>query len=409
MYKRGLILVLCLFIGSSFANNDQYTRKQIEDIIFDFRVGVEFKIKEERMEQLVKISETEQILQKDEKVVPILIQCLKDQLPEPLETKVKEQIQKESDSYYFMRGDSSSVPIQGWAERVLQKIGKPAVPKLILSISTQPQTIPAVARILGETGDIRAVFPIITVLNNTNNNFYVRYMAAYALGKLGSPEAIPHLIEALKGQPDDPYNSYKLSNMAADSLAKLTGLSYGFTLTFNMVTKGGDKSANFQFNGSESEKEKNIKKWKEWWHEYESMLVDVSKFMGTYAASLTRGDKQAIQESRYIDYIQRIEGRIIDQSIPNNKENILSNCTKDLIDSLEYRKNVEYQIKCNNLKIERDNIIVSCEDKLLLDSGEYRRLYSNQIKRILVKNNDSYQIRQEDLSMWTDISYDPER
>jgi hypothetical protein len=410
MRKRGLILVLCLLVSSSFSNSQQYTKEQIEDIIFDFREGVGFKIKEERMEQLIKMSETEQNFLNSEEVVPVLIGCLKDRLPEPLETRVKEAIQKEGISMVFKPQDQSSVPIQGWAVRTLIKIGKPAVLKLISSINTQPETISTVTGILGEIGDKRAVSSIISLLDNTSNDFSVRYAAASLLGKLGSPEAIPQLIEALKGQPNDTYtyNSNKLSNTAADSLAKLTGQSFGFTLTFSRVTKGGDKSPNFQINGSKSEKEKTIKKWNEWWHEYESMFIDVSKFMDIYAISLTKGDKQAIQYSRSTDYIQIIDGRIIDQTISTNEENILSNCTKDLINSLEYRKKVEYQIKCKSLKIESDNIIVSCEDKLLLDSGEYKRIFSSQTKRILVKNKDSYQIRQEDLSMWTNITYESE-
>ena len=397
MYRRGIILILCLFVSSSYASIQQYTKEQIEDIIFDFRVGVDSKIKEKRLEQLVSLTE---------KVVPILIECLKDKLPEPLEARVQEQIRNEGDSYYFMRGDSSSVSIQGWAEMTLEKIGIPAVDKLIESIDTQPDTISQVARILGSIGDKRAIPSIIDVLNNTKNNFYARTNAANVLGKLGSTEAIPHLIEALKGQPNDEYNSYKLSNQAADSLAKITGQSFGFTLTFIRTDKGGDKSAYFHLNRSESEKAETIKQWAEWWHNYEIQLSDISKFLDTYAALLSKSNTQSIESFRSSDYIQLINGTIIDQSIQNNKENILSNCTKDLINSLEYREKVEYQIKCENLKIERDNIIISCEDKLLLDSGENKRIFTSNIRRILVKKGESYKIIQEDLPMWVDKTYE---
>ena len=224
MYRRVTIIFLCLFICSSFANTQLYTKEQIEDLIFDFRIGVDYKIKEEKMSQLLKISEIEQILNTGEQVIPILIECLKDHLPEPLETRVQEANRKLGS--HPDKSDGSSIPIQGWAETTLKGIGKPAVLKLIKSIDKQTDTNSRAVRILGSIGDKRAVPSIITVLDNTKNGFHLRSEAANALGKLGSIEAIPHLIEALKGQPDDSYNSYKLSNMAADSLAKLTGQSF---------------------------------------------------------------------------------------------------------------------------------------------------------------------------------------
>jgi len=367
-------------------------------------VRVDHKIKEEKMEQLLKICELEQILKKEQNVIPILIKCLKDPLPEPLETRVKKAIQDEGILLYS-RGDISSVPIQGMAEMTLQRIGKPAVPELIESIKIQPETVSQAIRILGSIGDKSAVPSIINVLDNTNK-FNTKCDAANALGKLKSTEAIPYLIEALKGQPDDPYNSYRLSNQAADSLAKITGQSFGFTLTFIVATKGGDKSANFELNGSESEKEKTIKQWTEWWHNYEIQFSNISKFIDAFALSLSKSDTQAIESFRSSDYIQLIDGKIIDPSTQNNKDSILSNCTSVLINSLENRKKVEYQIKCKNIKTERNNIIVFCEDKLLLEFDEYKRFFKSNTKRILVKDEKSYKIVQEDLSMWSDRTYE---
>lgn len=393
---RGTIIVLCLFISSSFANTQQYSREQIEDIIFDFRVGIDSKIKEERLEQLLLMGE---------QVVPILIECLNDKLPEHLESKVQEK-NRQRGNQMINQADSSSIPIQGWAETTLKRLGKPAVSQLIESIDTQPITISTVVRILGSIGDKRAIPSIINVLDNTKNNFSIRINAANALGKLGSTEAIPHLIEALKGQPDDQYNSYKLSNTAADSLAKITGQSFGFTLTFIVATKGGDKSVNFELNGNESEKEKTIKQWTEWWHNYEIQFSNISKFIDAFALSLSKSDTQAIESFRSSDYIQLIDGKIIDPSTQNNKDSILSNCTSILINSLENRKKVEYQIKCKNIKTERNNVIVFCEDKLLLEFDEYKRIFKSNTKRILVKDEKSYKIVQEDLSMWADRTYE---
>ena len=172
-------------------------------------------------------------------------------------------------------------------------------------------------------------------------------------------------------------------------------------MTFNIATKAGDKSANFQLNGNESEKEQAIKRWTEWWHNYKNQYSDISKFLDTYAESLSKSDNQAIESLRSSDYIQLIDGKIIDQSIHSNRENILSNCTRDMITSLENIKKVEYQIKSEIFKIERDNIIVSCEDKFLLDSGEYKKIFTSNTKRILVKDGESYKIIQEYLSMWS--------
>jgi hypothetical protein len=399
MYREGIILVSCLFINLSFANAQQDTKEEIEDIIFDFRIGVDSKIKDEAAKKLVEMGE---------QVVPILIEYLKEQLPEPIETRVKEA-NSQKGTLLSMQADGSSIPIQGWAETTLKRIGESAVPKLIESILNQPETISRVVRILGDIGDKRAVSPLISVLNDTNNNFYIRTMAAYALGKLGSPESIPHLIEALKGQRNDPYNTDKLANMAADSLAKLSGQSFGFTLTFDTTSKAGDKSANFKFEGNQSEKEKTINEWKIWWRQYSTILIDIPRFLNTYATYMKNEDTKSIQELRGADYTQRIDERVLDDLIPKNKENILLNYTKALAESYQQTKSKDYRIHCTDIKIDQDHIIVFAEDIVTLDFDGYRRRFTSDTKRILVKNRESYKIIQENLSMWIDTTYLLER
>jgi HEAT repeat protein len=51
---------------------------------------------------------------------------------------------------------------------------------------------------LGEIGDPQAIPHLIQALQDVNS--YVRWAACGALGEIGDPQAIPHLIQALRNK-----------------------------------------------------------------------------------------------------------------------------------------------------------------------------------------------------------------
>ena len=83
------------------------------------------------------------------------------------------------------------------ASEILVKIGVDAVPALIENLNSDDHDIRKfIADILGLIRDVRAVAPLCEKLWDENNN--VVCSAAEALGEIGSPEAIPHLLAAVE-------------------------------------------------------------------------------------------------------------------------------------------------------------------------------------------------------------------
>ena len=79
----------------------------------------------------------------------------------------------------------------------LAKLGPPAVPELIRALRDSNWWVRWVAaRALGDIGDARAVGPLIAALKDEDRD--VRYGVAAALGKLGDARAVGALIAALK-------------------------------------------------------------------------------------------------------------------------------------------------------------------------------------------------------------------
>jgi len=230
------------------------TQNEIDQSLFECRSGTDWGIKEQNIQKLVG---------NGKKSVPTLIECLKWQLPERFNERFNDLEKKQP---VAMRGDRSSLGIQYCSEMALIKIGSPGVPYLLQSIDTQPETIAVVARILGEIGDGNAIPALIKILQEEKLGFWNRALAAQALQKLHAKEAVPSLIKALKGQPDDPYNNAKFLNYIADALAKLSSQSYGFTFVPEADTKGkaGVIPEHFVFTGSDEDRAKIIQKWEKW-------------------------------------------------------------------------------------------------------------------------------------------------
>jgi hypothetical protein len=81
------------------------------------------------------------------------------------------------------------------------------------------------AEALGELGDPKAVDPLINALKyeayDTYDTYYVRASAAAALGELGDPKAVDPLINALKDDDYDTYDTYLVRASAAAALGEL--------------------------------------------------------------------------------------------------------------------------------------------------------------------------------------------
>ncbi len=106
------------------------------------------------------------------------------------------------------------------AAEALVNIGGPAVPNLIAVLDT-PDTDMAlvIIEILGQTGDIRAVSPIIGILQGGRSDA-VRMAAVRSLGRLGNPVAIPALRDAIL---EDEVSVVK--SLAAEALISLSPAS----------------------------------------------------------------------------------------------------------------------------------------------------------------------------------------
>jgi len=98
----------------------------------------------------------------------------------------------------------------------LAEIGKPAVPALLNALSHKDKDVqPGSAVALGQIGDKRAVQPLMDVLRDGEQYWFLRSNAAEALGRIGDKRAVSVLIGALK---DD--NS-SVRSAAAEALGKL--------------------------------------------------------------------------------------------------------------------------------------------------------------------------------------------
>jgi HEAT repeat protein len=83
------------------------------------------------------------------------------------------------------------------------RIGDPrAIPPLTTALNDENLNVREAAAIaLGEIGDPQAIPALITALNDKDSN--VRRLAVRALGEIGDPQAIPPLITALNDQNQD--------------------------------------------------------------------------------------------------------------------------------------------------------------------------------------------------------------
>ena len=104
------------------------------------------------------------------------------------------------------------------AAEALVKIGTPAVSPLIQALGDDEICVcRAAAWALGKLGDPQAISALIQALGD--NKFWVRAAAAWALGKLGDPQAIPALIQALGDDWDAVRRDRKSTRLNSSHLA----------------------------------------------------------------------------------------------------------------------------------------------------------------------------------------------
>jgi HEAT repeat protein len=89
-------------------------------------------------------------------------------------------------------------PVQQQAAMALGSLGEKAILPLLASVdSPDPAVRLGIVEVLGSLKDIRAIKPLIHVLD-TDRRAEVRWASALALGQIGSPLAIPALVKKLE-------------------------------------------------------------------------------------------------------------------------------------------------------------------------------------------------------------------
>ena len=128
--------------------------------------------------------------------VPALIQALGDSdrdVRRAAATRARLRANSQGDSGWDVRRA---------AAEALVKIGTPAVSPLIQALGDRSENVRAAAAwALGDLGDPQAIPALIQALGDQSEN--VRWAAAWALGDLGDPQAVPPLIKALRDRSEN--------------------------------------------------------------------------------------------------------------------------------------------------------------------------------------------------------------
>ncbi len=366
----------------------QLSREEVEQILFDFRPGVDWKLKEANVERLARTGET---------YLPLLIECLRWELPAWLKARIEES--RKGERPLAMRADGSGVGVQSWAEKVLLKIGKPAVPLLVASVESQPETVGTAARILGNIGDKQAIPPLISILKEAKWNWANRASAAHALELLNAQEAIPDLIESLRGQVDDSYNSDKLADSAANALVGLTGRSFGFIFVLRRTDMEWGLTPKYAFVGSPDERERTISRWKQWWERHTVLVSEAKLCLAKYGEQLKSGNHRELQAMRSPDYVRRIRdsrGGLVLAENPRDEWFDMVQGQSGLISPVCN----DYQISLLECRDEDERAVVTTQDTALLVVDGRQVSFVVTIERVLKKQGDSLVVSEENLLKW---------
>jgi HEAT repeat protein len=121
------------------------------------------------------------------------------------------------------------------AASALGRVGAPeAVDPLVEALDDQQNVTEMAALSLGEIGDPRAVEPLISTLEQ--DDWEVRSSVAKALGKIGDERAVPSLVNLLEN------TNSNVRWHAAQALESITGESYGEEITQweQLITEGDE-------------------------------------------------------------------------------------------------------------------------------------------------------------------------
>jgi HEAT repeat protein len=112
--------------------------------------------------------------------------------------------------------------MQGYAARALVEIAPERASKLIVPLLESPEPIlrEDICGLLSKCGDEKAVAPLMEVLQN-DRDADVRFLAAFALGKIGDRRAIPALEWARRHDDGMDFDGHPVRNAAEDAINEI--------------------------------------------------------------------------------------------------------------------------------------------------------------------------------------------
>lgn len=383
---RLLMLAIVLTPGVARAESPQLARQEVEQIVFDFREGVDYRVKMANIERLTTTREM---------YVPLLIECLQWKLPAWLTQRMERLREQEGRGKIRLSSDGGVHEYVGIA---LTRIGASAVPLLVASLESQPETRGRVVRILGDIGDARAIPPLIAILKDKNQNLGYRYEVAYGLQMLDAQDAVPHLIDVLGEQPDSAQRSDTLRDTVATALAELTDQSFGFMVVVYKPDMTWDMTPRYTFVCVSDAREHLVTQWKHWWDRQGELRARVKTCLTEYAAQLRNRSEPGAKVMRSDDYVRRIRGR-------KGRLIVVDSPDGEWFDALQRPRGSpagckDYQISILNCRDEGERVVVTTQDTALLmvDNGQVS--FTVTVERVLKKQGDSLIVSEENLLKW---------
>jgi HEAT repeat protein len=97
-----------------------------------------------------------------------------------------------------------------------------AVESLLAALNDQDRDVREIAAVaLHQVRDPRAVEPLIHVVKDSNQYWFLRWRAASRLGEIGDPRAVEPLIAVLRGRDQDDDNGADVRRHAAGALSRI--------------------------------------------------------------------------------------------------------------------------------------------------------------------------------------------
>lgn len=112
--------------------------------------------------------------------------------------------------------------MQGYAARTLVEIAPERASELIVPLLESPEPIlrEDICGLLSNCGDEKATMPLMEVLQN-DRDADARFLAAFALGKIGDRRAIPALEWARQHDDGIDFDGHRVRNAAEDAISEI--------------------------------------------------------------------------------------------------------------------------------------------------------------------------------------------